>query len=105
MEDLIWLMIPSVGVAIFSAVSRPLGLFSKQQRLRIAVAAVVVAGLFGLLIGPRCMCSNAVDLLLSSALFATLLGVAMNFLFSLGFALFHRLRSRSSRDSEVNHEA
>jgi hypothetical protein len=94
-ENLIWLIGPSVGAAILLVISRLSGLLNQRLARRIAVSSGLVCGFLGLVIGPRCMCRNVYDSLLGAAIFAIFFGAGMSLLLALGSGLFYRWRGKA----------
>lgn len=87
MENFIWLFAPSIGAAMFLATSRFFGFLRQKRALHVVACAAIVAGLFGLAMGPHCMCKNVEDMLLGAGVFAILLGVVASLFASVGLTL------------------
>jgi MFS family permease len=101
MEILIWLFVPAIGAAIVLAIASVFRLFSRRQTKYLAFTSSISAGLLGLLIGPRCMCSDVNEVFLGSAAFAVVFGAIVCVFLSLcagSLKAIQRNRSRQNND-------
>lgn len=91
MENLVWLLCPTIGVVIVITIVGMLRMLSLRRAKHLGIASAVSAGLLGLLFAPRCLCSDVAGALLASAAFAVLLGVLICVLFLLGSRVFNQI--------------
>ncbi len=68
-ENVIWALVPPLSVAVTAWIARLI--FGKRGSVRVWAAVAAAAGLAGLVLAPRCLCSDATDLVIGSSLGAT----------------------------------
>lgn len=77
-EDLIWLVLPFVAGIFFAAIARFFTI--KTMPLKNIIIVSIFSSLVGWGLGPRCMCSDMINLVIGSVLFSFILGLIFQIL-------------------------
>ena len=68
-ENVMWALVPPLSVAVTAWIARLI--LGQRGSVRLWAAVAAAAGLAGLALAPRCLCSEATDLVVGSSLGAT----------------------------------